>query len=87
MDSRSCKGLFFVELDLMFTERLPSQLLNQDLNTPCLVGVLRANTSRSRRPLKLCKPGLCKVLHGHLVCCSFICFEYQLIVIQNMLQH
>ena len=76
MDSRSCKGLFFVDLDLVFTERPPSQLLNQDPNTPCLVGVSRENTSRSRRPLKLCKPGLCKVLHGHLACCSIICFEY-----------
>ena len=76
MDSRSCKGLFFVDLDLVFIDWPLSQLLKQDLNTPCLVGVSRANMSRSRRPLKLCKPGLCKVLHGHLACCSIICFEH-----------
>ena len=87
MDSRSCKGLFSVDLDLVFTKGPPSQLLNQDPNTPCLVGVSRANTSRSCRPLKLCKPGLCKVLHGHQACYSIIYFEYQLIVVQIMLQH
>ena len=76
MDSRSCKGLFFVDLDLVFIDWPPSQLLNQDLNTPCLVEVSRANTCRSRRPLKLCKHGLCKVQHGHLACCSIICFDY-----------